>query len=332
MTPPSTVRRQEPILHKLNASPDYDDVQHSSTIKKKKKSFHPYDMQNPDFLNSQKKAYAQDKMMHELNVPFEDLPNFLKPTINFGDKIASNESSTSKALNSLGCDLDIRKNKGAMFNWIEKSVCTSNPIGKSDNLLTGAKFDKNKAVRAVEHVIYLASRGADAEMDNIEWRLTFGMPIGVPPGTFIDPNMEKKNRLRDKKERMQTLETLCNKKAKSVCGDRDYHIFNQKPNEPAKKKDVHDCIPKFKTKTIVIARFEKNWPNNYDQIRRTNSASKLEIELKETFGEVKGEGVKIKFNDNCARKIKEAMGVEIDSEDSFDKDFTIFRDLRNIEI
>ena len=94
-------------------------------------------MKNPAFLNSQKKAYAQDKKMRELAVPFEDLPNFLKPTINFCE-------SAEKLENSINCDLNIEKNS-AMFNWIEKTVCTANPTGKSDNLLTGEKFDKNKA-------------------------------------------------------------------------------------------------------------------------------------------------------------------------------------------
>ena len=58
-----------------------------------KKEYHPYDMKNPDFLHSQKKNEYNDKMLHELAVPFEELPNFLKPTINFADTDRSNEDT-----------------------------------------------------------------------------------------------------------------------------------------------------------------------------------------------------------------------------------------------
>ena len=53
---------------------------------------------------------------------------------------------------------------------------------------------------------------------------------------------------------------------------------------------------------------------------------KIEIGHK-TFGCVKG--VKIKFKNDFNAKIKEVIkGAEIDSEDSFDKDYTVFKDLR----
>ena len=68
--------------------------------------------------------------------------------------------------------------------------------------------------------------------------MTFGIPVGVPPGNHIDHNIAKRNRLKDKKERMVTLVTLCNKKASSVCGDRDYHYFNKKETKGERVKYV----------------------------------------------------------------------------------------------
>ena len=53
------------------------------------------------------------------------------------------------------------------------------------------------------------------------------------------------------------------------------------------------------------------------------------LKLREVKG---GEVVKIKLQDTTAKQIreaKEAMGVVDDSEDSFDKDYTVFRDLRD---
>jgi hypothetical protein len=79
-------------------------------------------------------------MLKDLEVPFEDLPNFLKPTINF-EKEAT--LSKSKKLFSV-------KPEAPLINWVEKSADASNPLYKSNNMLTGNPFDRKTAMKAIK--------------------------------------------------------------------------------------------------------------------------------------------------------------------------------------
>ena len=121
-----------------------------------KKEYHPYDMKNPDFINSQKKAEYNDKMLHELRVPFEELPNFLKPSIDFADTSRSNTdrdpfNQKSKELckkmglkpPSFLAQAEIKpEDKEGMYDWIEKSVASTElKNSTAGNLFTGKAFD-----------------------------------------------------------------------------------------------------------------------------------------------------------------------------------------------
>ena len=92
-----------------------------------KREYHPYDMNNPDFIKTQKKLQYNDRMLKTLEVPFEELPNFLKPTINFEAK--QNEP---------------------LITWIDKSVDCKNVQGKASNLFSGRPFDRTTAMKAVK--------------------------------------------------------------------------------------------------------------------------------------------------------------------------------------
>jgi hypothetical protein len=118
-------------------------------------------MNNPDFLISQKKSEYHHNMLKELEVPFEEMPNFLRPTVNFDN--TEPETRTIKSHRRIKRILVTSKNDvkkdGAMIKWIEKSASTLKAEGKSNNLLTGKPFNRNVAIKAVKQAIYLASSG-----------------------------------------------------------------------------------------------------------------------------------------------------------------------------
>ena len=51
----------------------------------KNTELHLYDMKHPDFIKAKKFHEGHEEKLKNLHVPFEDLPNFLKPCVNFFD-------------------------------------------------------------------------------------------------------------------------------------------------------------------------------------------------------------------------------------------------------
>jgi len=160
---------------------------------------------------------------------------------------------------------------------------------------------------------------------NIEWQLTFGRPVGKAPDGYMDQNMRRKMRIKDKRARRETLRILCTIKAKSICGSRDKNIFQTKASKLVKRTGSAfgfdmcdaDASQSDTEQTKSIIPFSKNdKPIFVESLRRTKSMPIL-----------------FRENDMCIEHFSKPPPVrEDDSEDSFDKDFTIFRELREQEL
>ena len=226
-----------------------------------------------------------------------------------------------------------------MINWIEKSASTMKAEGKGNNLLTGKPFNRGEAMKAVKQAIYLASSGEDPEMRNIEWLLTFGKRVGQTPDNYVDPNKARRQRIADKKARLKMLKILCTKKAKSICGDRDRCYFETKNHKYLRRRGsdgdfIMTCPnidksgyesppPEPKTYIKFAADFK---PIVLDNLRKTKSMPTLYLDRGCPFG--KGFDYLFEGMEERSRQVC----LETGSEDSFDKDFTIYKELRNIEL
>ena len=71
----------------------------------------------------------------------------------------------------------------------------------------------------------MASADEDLEMRNLEWKFTFGKPVGHCAQDYMDPNELRKMRIEEKTARLKTLKILCSMKGKSVCGMRDDEVI-----------------------------------------------------------------------------------------------------------